>query len=34
MSGSDNPYNGSFGNQMSATASFGTTPQLAVEGRS
>ena len=32
MSGSDNPYNGSFGNQMSATASFGTTPQPAVEG--
>lgn len=32
MSGSDNPYNGSFGNQMSATASFGTAPQPAAGG--
>lgn len=29
MSGSDNPYNGSFGNQMSATASYGAAPQPA-----
>ena len=27
MSGSNNPYNGSFGNQMSATASFGAAPE-------
>ena len=27
MSGSNNPYNSSFGNQMSATASFGTAPE-------
>ena len=27
MSGSDNPYNGSFGNQMSATASYGAVSQ-------
>lgn len=29
MSGSDNPYNGSFGNQMTATTSFGATPEPA-----
>ncbi|MFS8146054.1 co-chaperone YbbN [Rhizobium sp. R635] len=29
MSGSNNPYNGSFGNQMSATASFGAQPEPA-----
>ncbi|MGG7580113.1 thioredoxin [Rhizobium sp. Nf11,1] len=29
MSGSNNPYNGSFGNQMSATASFGAQPEAA-----
>ncbi|WP_027666961.1 thioredoxin [Rhizobium leguminosarum] len=29
MSGSDNPYNGSFGNQMTATTSFGATPEAA-----
>ena len=29
MSGSNNPYNGSFGNQMSATASFGAAPEPA-----
>ena len=27
MSGSNNPYNSSFGNQMSATASFGAAPE-------
>ncbi|EJC68556.1 thioredoxin [Rhizobium leguminosarum bv. viciae WSM1455] len=29
MSGSDNPYNGSFGNQMTATTSFGAAPEPA-----
>ncbi|MBY3103913.1 thioredoxin [Rhizobium laguerreae] len=29
MSGSDNPYNGSFGNQMTASTSFGAAPQPA-----
>ncbi|MBB4443056.1 MULTISPECIES: thioredoxin [Rhizobium] len=29
MSGSDNPYSGSFGNQMTATTSFGATPEAA-----
>ncbi|MGO6680290.1 thioredoxin [Rhizobium leguminosarum] len=29
MSGSDNPYNGSFGNQMTATTSFGAVPEPA-----
>ncbi|MGR9248340.1 thioredoxin [Rhizobium leguminosarum] len=29
MSGSDNPYNASFGNQMTATTSFGATPEAA-----
>ncbi|MBB3525220.1 MULTISPECIES: thioredoxin [Rhizobium] len=29
MSGSDNPYNGSFGNQMTATTSFGAQPATA-----
>ncbi|MGO8102249.1 thioredoxin [Rhizobium leguminosarum] len=30
MSGSDNPYNASFGNQMTATTSFGATPEAAI----
>ena len=29
MSGSDNPYSGSFGNQMTATTSFGAAPDPA-----
>lgn len=29
MSGSDNPYSGSFGNQMTATTSFGAAPEPA-----
>ncbi|MFF0921235.1 thioredoxin [Rhizobium leguminosarum] len=29
MSGSDNPYNGSFGNQMTATTNFGAAPEPA-----
>ncbi|MBY5785660.1 thioredoxin [Rhizobium leguminosarum] len=29
MSGSDNPYNASFGNQMTATTSFSATPEAA-----
>jgi putative thioredoxin len=32
MSGSNNPYNGSFGNQMSATANFGAAAQPAAGG--
>ncbi|MCW1749809.1 thioredoxin [Rhizobium acaciae] len=32
MSGSDNPYNGSFGNQMTATTSFGAAPEPAAAG--
>lgn len=32
MSGSNNPYNGSFGNQMSATASYDVAPQSAAAG--
>ncbi|MBB4575210.1 thioredoxin [Rhizobium lentis] len=32
MSGSNNPYNGSFGNQMSATTSFGAQPAPAAGG--
>ena len=34
MSGSNNPYNSSFGNQMSATASFGAAPEAPAAGGS